>query len=161
MIRADTHPARVNHSISGLLTFPFLLSLKGDGFGVGQYFGPIVLALAPLLLLAFRRGRLAHAAAFVGGVVFLSIDLTSQMARFLLPVFPLALALVFAGVAEVFRRGWRVVQVACAGAILLTLLFGLGSETVYARDFLPVVFGREKREMFLDRMAADYTVTSF
>ena len=160
-IQADTHPARVNHSFSGLLTFPFLLSLKGDGFGVGQYFGPIVLALAPLLLLAFRRGRLAYAAAFVGGVVFLSIDLTSQMARFLLPVFPLALALVLAGVAEVFRRGWRMAQVASVGAILLTLLFGFGSETLYARDFLPVVFGREKREMFLDRMAADYTVTSF
>jgi hypothetical protein len=112
-------------------------------------------------LFALHKGGLAHAAAFVWGVVFLSIDLTSQSARFLLPVFPLALALIFVGVAEVFRRGWRVMQLACAGTLLLALLFGLGSETLYALDFLPVVVGLEKREAFLERMAHDYGIVSF
>jgi 4-amino-4-deoxy-L-arabinose transferase-like glycosyltransferase len=160
-IQADTHPVGFHRSVSGLLAFPFLLSIKGDAYGVGQYFGPSLLALAPLLLFAFRRGGLAHAAAFVWAVVFLSIDLTSQFGRFLLPVFPLALALIFVGVAEAFRRGWRVVKVGCAGTLLLTLLFGVGSETLYARDFLPVVVGLEKREAFLERMAPDYLMTSF
>ena len=161
VVQTAVHAAGVNHSVSGLLAFPFLLSLKGDAYGVGHYFGPIVLALAPLLLLAFRRGGLAHATAFVWCVVFLSVDLTSQMARYLLPVFPLALALVFVGVAEAFRRHWRVLQVGCAGAILLTLLFGLGSETLYARDFLPVVVGLEKQDVFLERMAPDFDMASF
>jgi hypothetical protein len=43
----------------------------------------------------------------------------------------------------------------------LTLLFGVGSEALYARDFLPVVVGLEKREVFLERMAPDYSVASF
>jgi len=158
---AAEHSAGFDRSISGLLAFPFLLSLNGNEYGIGSYFGPVVLALAPLLLFALRRGGMAHTAAFVWGTVLLLIDLTSQQARFLLPVFPLALALVFVGVAEVFRRGWRVVQVASAGAILLTLLFGLGSETLYARDFLPVVVGLEKRDVFLERMAPDYGLASF
>jgi hypothetical protein len=160
-IQAVERPAGLDHSVSGLLAFPFFLSLKGDAYGIGHYWGPIVLALAPLLLFAFRRGGVAHAAAFVWGTVLLLIDLTSQQARFLLPVFPLALALVLVGVAEVFRRGWRVIQVGCAGTLLLTLLFGFGSETLYARDFLPVVVGLEKREVFLERMAPDYGAASF
>lgn len=160
-IQMETHPKGYDRSILGLLTFPFLLSLKGDAYGVGQYFGPVVLALAPLLLFAFRRRGLAYAAGCVWGVVFLSVDLTSQAARFLLPVFPLALALVIVGVAEAFRKGWRVVQVGCAGTLLFALLFGLGSETIYARDFLPVVVGLERREVFLERTAPDYNMASF
>ena len=138
-ILADTHPAWFHRSVSGLLTFPLLLTIKGDAYGVGQYFGPVVLTLSPLLVFAFRKKREAHAAAIVWGVVFLLVDLTSQMARFLLPVFPLAIALTFVGVAEAFRRRWRVIQVACAGALLLTITFGLGSETLYARDFCPLL----------------------
>lgn len=160
-IQMETHPDGYDPSIRGLLTFPFLLSLKGDAYGVGQYFGPMVLALAPLLLFAFRRRVLAGAAGCVSGIVFLSVDLTSQGARFLLPVFPLALALVFAGLSEVFKRGWRVVQVASMGTLLLTLLFGFGSEMLYARDFLPVVIGLEKQEVFLGRMASDYDTSTF
>jgi hypothetical protein len=160
-IQADTHSAGFVHGLYGLLAFPWLLSLKGGAYGVGHYFGPVVLALAPLLVFAFRKGGLAHAAAFVWIVVFMLVDLTSQGARFLLPVFPLALALIFVGVAEAFRRGWRVVQVGCAGTLLLTLLFGVGSEAFYARDFLPVVVGLEKRDVFLERTAPDYGLASF
>jgi len=160
-VQAATHPAGFDRSLSGLLAFPFFLSLRGNAYGVGHYFGPIVLALSPLLLFAVPKGGLTHAAAIVWGVSFLLVDLTSQGARFLLPVFPLALFLVFVGVDEAFRRGWRVVQAGCGGTLLLALLFGLGSETLYARDYLPVVVGIENREAFLARMAPDYGATSF
>jgi hypothetical protein len=83
------------------------------------------------------------------------------MARFLLPAFPLAVALVFAGVAETFRRRWKIVRVGCWGTLLLFLLFGLGSEALYARDFLPVVLGLEKQGAFLERMASDYPAAAF
>lgn len=157
----STQTMGFDRSVTGLLGFPLLLTLKGELYGFGHLFGPIVLALAPLLWFSVRKGGLASGAGCVWGVVFLAVAVTSQGARFLLPVFPLALALVLAGVAEVFRRGWPVIQLVCSGSILLALLFGLGSESLYARDFLPVAIGMENREVFLERMAHDYGVVSF
>ena len=159
-IHGATHPPGFNLSIPGLMAFPLLLSLKGNAYGVGHYFGPLILALAPLIPWAFRRRGLAYAAALVWAVDLLLVNLTSQGARFLLPVFPLALALIIAGAAEVFRKDWRIIHAGCIGALSLALLFGFGSEILYARDFLPVVVGLEKRDAFLERMAPDYGLTS-
>jgi len=144
-----------------MVVYPFVLSLRGNVYGVGHYFGPLVLAFAPLLILSFRKNfLLACTTAGIWGTVLMSNALTSQMARFLLPVFPLALTLVFAGVTEGFRRGW-VVRIGCQGTLLLFLMFGLGSEASYARDFLPVVLGIEHQEAFLERMAPDYRIAAF
>jgi Dolichyl-phosphate-mannose-protein mannosyltransferase/Protein of unknown function (DUF1420) len=156
-----THPGGFHRSPTGLLAYPLALSLNGNAYGVGHYFGPVVLAFAPLLILAVRKGFLSMASAVMWAVVLLSNDLTSQSARFLLPVFPLALALTLTGMAEASRRGWRIVVGGCYGTLVLALLFGLGSEAVYARDFLPVVVGLENREEFLQRMAPDYPLASF
>jgi hypothetical protein len=161
-ILKDTHAAACDRSLVGMIRYPFLLALGGKyDLGVGQYFGPLVLAFAPLLILAFRKGFLARAAAGIWAAVFLSNVLTSQMARFLLLAYPLALALVFTGMAEVFRREWRLVRVGCHGTLLVFLLFGLSSEVLYARDFLPVVAGVEKQDAFLMRMASDYSAAAF
>jgi len=158
---ADTHAGSFNRSLAGLVAYPFNFALRGNEYGFGQYFGLLVLTFAPLLLLSIRKGFLAQAAAVVWAAVLLSNALSCQMARFLLPVFPLALALVFTGVAESFRRGWKIVSAGCCGTLLLSLLFGLGSEALYARDFLPVVVGLEKQTAFLERMAPDYPATAF
>ena len=50
---------------------------------------------------------------------------------------------------------------AAIGSIVLFLLFGAASEAVYAKDFLQVVLGREKRENFLMRMAGVYPSEAF
>lgn len=158
-IVADTHAGAYHQTLASMIAYPFVLSLKGNLYGVGHYFGPLVLAFAPLLLLSFRKKFLACAAAGIWAAVLMSNALTSQMARFLLPVFPLALALVFSGVAEGFRRG-RIIRLGCQGTLLLFLAFGLGSQALYARDFLPVVLGLEKQEAFLQRMAPDYAIAA-
>jgi hypothetical protein len=160
---ADTHAGGLDRSLAGVLSYPFALAVRGSayGVGVGQYFGPLVLAFAPLLLLSLRKGFLARAAATMWLAVLLSNALTSQMARFLLPVLPPALALVFAGMAESWHRGSKLVRVACGGTLLLSLLFGLGSEALYAKDFLPVSLGLESQQAFLNRMAPDYPAAAF
>ena len=61
-----THPPGFNLSIPGLMAFPLLLSLKGNAYGVGHYFGPLILALAPLIPWAFRRRGLACGGAGLG-----------------------------------------------------------------------------------------------
>jgi len=160
-IVADTHSSAFQRSLAGIGTYPFLLALRGSAYGVGEYFGPLVLAFAPLLILAVRKGFLARVAAGIWAALLVSNALTSQMARFLLPAFPLALALVFSGAAESFRRGWMIVRAGCLGTLVLFLLFGLGSEALYARDFIPVVVGLEEQDAFLERMAPDYPATAF
>jgi hypothetical protein len=144
-----------------LLTFPFNFVLDGNHYGLGQYFGPVVLAFTPLLLFARWKSHTTKLTATVWAFVFASNALTTQMGRFLLPVYILALALVFSGVAGLFARKWKPASYACAVTLLLFLTFAGLSDIVYARDFLPVVFGRESKEAFLQRMGTDYRFTSF
>lgn len=86
---------------------------------------------------------------------------TSRLARYLLPVFPLALILVWAGVEEASRRSFSVAFRACSVVLTVFLIFGAGSCFLYAKDFLPVALGRESREAFLSRMAPDYNIVVF
>ena len=158
---ADTHSAGLNRSLPGMLGYFFSMALKGNTYGVGQYFGPLVLAFAPLLLLVLRCGFLPRAAAATWALVLVTNALTCQMARFLLPIFPLALALVLAGMAASFQRKWWAVQVACAATLFVFLGFGISTEVLYAKDFLPVALGLESRNNFLVRMAPDYGATAF
>jgi len=157
---ANTRPSGFNRSILGMAAYPIRLALKGDAYGVGQYFGPLVLAFAPLLFLSVRKSFLARIAAGMWVMVLLSNAVVSQEARFLLPVFPVALALAICGVAESFRGTWMV-RVGCLGTLLLFFAFGLASEVLYARDFIPVTLGLEKQEAFLERMAQDYPLAAF
>ena len=144
-----------------LLEFPVFLLLKGDNYGLGQYFGPIVLAFAPLLLFAKWKNHTARLAGFVWSLVLFANTLTAQMGRYLLPVYILALALVFSGFAATVEFKWRKVAYGCGVTLVLFLAFGALSDVSYARDFLPVVFGRESRADFLSRMAPDYQYALF
>ena len=157
----DTRAPAFHFSPGALLLYPFSLALRGSEHGVGHYFGPVIISFAPLLLLVPWKNSLVRIAAAVWLVMFVSNALTSQMARFLLPVYPLSLALVFAGVSVATAKNWRIIRFACPAILYLFLLFGAISEILYARDFLPAVVGTEPREAFLGRMAADYETVAF
>lgn len=157
----DTHSAAYSLHWLHLLAFPFVMSLDGGRYGLGQYFGPLVLAFAPLLLLARWQTHTARLAGIVWAITLLSNALSTQMGRFLLPVYILALAVVFSGLAEMFERKWKFATCACVATLLGFLAFAGLSDLFYARDFLPVVLGRESKEAFLQRMAPEYRFASF
>lgn len=157
---ANTHPIGFDRSLLGIAAYPVSLTLRGRDYGVGHYFGPLILAFAPLLALSIQKGLLARIAATMWAAVLLSNALVSQEARFLLPVFPIALALTFCGVAQSICRG-SLVRVGCQGTLLLFFVFGLTSEALYAKDFIPVALGVEQQDVFLNRMAADYAIAAF
>lgn len=161
LLMADTKVASVGGGFWEIIGYPFLMVLRGGEHGLGHYLGPLVLAFAPLLVLVPRGTPLVRIAALVWFGVFLSNLLGSQMGRFLLPVLPAALALVFAGMARASAREWPIVRAGCWGTLLLFYLFGAGSYAAYAKDFLPVSLGFEKRAAFLERMAPDYQIVSF
>lgn len=150
-------PSDSSHALIGLVKYPLLLSLKGDSYGgFGHWYGPLVIAFCPLLFFAGRENSLWPLSGVMWTAILLTNELTAQQPRYLLSAFPLALALIFACAARAIKMKWRLVHVSVVGTIALFLLFGAASEAVYSRDFLPVVFGHEKREEFLMRMAPDY-----
>jgi hypothetical protein len=156
----DTHRSSEHPGFSGWLQYPFRVVLNGESYGVGHYFGPTILAFAPLLWIAYRRGPLFRVAAWVWAAMFLSNMATSQMGRFLLPVFGIALAIVFAGVETASRMGRPFIRATCNASIVIFLLLGVGAFVAYGRDFLPVSLGLESREHFLNREAPNYQETS-
>jgi len=157
----DTHNAAAHSGFMGWVEYPFRMVLDGQNYGVGHYFGPLVLVFAPLLLMAYRRTPLFRVAAWVWAAMFVSNQLTSQMGRFLLPVFGIALAITFAGVESVSRIGRPLLRRACNASVAIFLLLGAAAFTAYGRDFLPVSVGLESREHFLEREAPNYQETSF
>jgi Dolichyl-phosphate-mannose-protein mannosyltransferase len=157
----DTRSSGYSLHVLHLLTFPFSMTLDGNKYGLGQYFGPLVLAFAPLLLFARWKSHTAKLAGIFWALMLLLNALSTQMGRFLLPVYILALVLVFSGIAEIFERGWRIAAYGSAATLVLFLTFAGLSDLIYARDFLPVVFGHESKEAFLQRMAPEYRFTSF
>jgi hypothetical protein len=160
-VQADTHIAASHGGFISWIEYPFRLVLQGQTYGVGHYFGPLVLVFAPLLFLAYRPTPLFRVGAGVWGAVFIANIFTSQMARFLLPVFAIALAFAFAGAETIIRNGRPVLRWACTATIVVFLFFGAASYALYARDFLPAGLGIEPREHFLERLAPNYQEVSF
>ena len=158
---ADTHNAAAHPGIIGWAEYPFRMVLQGQDYGVGHYFGPLILAFAPLLLLAYRPTPLFRVAAWVWASMFLSNQATAQMGRFLLPVFGIALAITFAGVESVSRIGRPLLRVACNASVAVFLVLGAAAFVAYGKDFLPVSVGLESREHFLVREAPNYQEISF
>lgn len=157
----DTHISAQHPGFTRLIEYPFRMILGGQDYGAAHYFGPTILAFAPLLLFAYRPGPLFRVGAWVWAAMFFSNMATSQMGRFLLPVFGIALAITFAGVETVSRIGRPFVRLTCNASIAFFLLFGAAGFVAYSRQFLPVTVGLESREHFLQREAPNYQETLF
>jgi hypothetical protein len=160
-ISADTGVSGPVRDLPHILSYPFAMVLKGASHGFGQYFGPIILAFAPLLVFVGWKNPLARISGIFWAAMFLSNVWSSQMGRFLLPVYALSLALVLSGVSTIAQRGWRAGTAGCIVTIFAFVSFAGMSDAVYARDFLPVVLGIEPEERFLERMAPDYQTAAF
>lgn len=158
---AATHKAAENQRFVAWAEYPFRMVLDGQNYGVGHYFGPLVLVFAPLLVLAYRPTPLFRVAAWVWAAMFISNQASSQMARFLLPVFAIALAITFAAVESASKIDRPLLHLGCRVSIAAFLLFGAASYAAYAEDFLPVSVGFESREHFLERMSPNYQEVSF
>jgi hypothetical protein len=160
-IQADVHSHVFSTQPFHILYFLAAMTLRGADYGLGHYFGPILLAFLPLLFFCNWRSRLVWVAAALCASMLLANALTTQMARFLLPAYPLALALTLFGAAVASREGGAFIRFGCAATLALFGLFCLASDTLYAKDFLPVSLGLESKAAFLNRMAPDYQAATF
>lgn len=126
--------------------------------GFYDFFGPTVLALAPLTLLAFRNTRIWRILILVWFLSSFFIFFSSGLPRFLLPVFPIALSCVAAGVEDVFRQKWAIASRLAASLIIVMALFGAAGLAMYSRKAVFAAMGLVGKTKYLEQTSQDYEV---
>jgi hypothetical protein len=156
---ADTGAAS-SHSL--FQAIPFLLfSVRRAAVlpGFWEFYGPIVLALVPLAMLAFRNTREWRVRAIVWVCAGLGIFLASGLTRFLLPLLPVAYSCVAAGVYYARQRGWKHVHGLAALSITFGCLVGAGGLALYTAPEVLATVGAKDRQRYLEERAPEYQVS--
>jgi len=111
--------------------------------------------------LAVRRTPLWSVTLIVWITGALGIGVSSGGLRFLLPLLPVALAAVIAGLAELRARKWRAASAFAELSLAGFLLMGLGGLALYAGSSWAVSTGMTSREKYLMQHAPDYPRSEF
>jgi hypothetical protein len=142
-------------SLLDFLLLPVRLLADARAFDGGEFLSPLFLAFAPLALLLPRRRRPPRAV-WIGILLYVVVwFVTTQQARFLVPLMPAVAVLAAVGVLALAARG-RLGSVVATAVTSAALLAGLGVSSVYAAQFAPVVTGAESEEEFLRRKVSLY-----
>jgi uncharacterized membrane protein YhaH (DUF805 family) len=157
---ADTG-AGAHKSAWQILKFPFFAGIDPTHLGFWQYFGPLVLAFAPLVVLVIRNTPAWRATLIVWILSALGIGASSGMTRFLLPVLPIALAAGLAGAARLRASGAGITRYVSTATLCGVLSFGLAGLLVYDRSALAEVAGFSSRENYLRDHSPEYEKTEF
>ena len=158
-VLADTG-ASTHHTLLQVVQFPFFSGIDQGHAGFWQFFGPLVLIFAPLLFLAFRNTPLWRAVLIFWFFGAVCIGLTSGMLRFLLPLWPIALAAVFAGVAAL-QAEWKIARAIAFVTIGMFLAACAAGLLLYAYRAVGASLGFMDREAYLRRRAPDYGQVKF
>lgn len=142
-------------SVADFLVMPVRLLTDGEAFDGGEFLSPLFLAFAPLGLLVpgLRSVRVAAAAGIA--VYIIAWFLTTQQARFLVPLLPALAVLAAIGILALAAKG-RLGRAVAIGVTAAALLMGLGISAVYSAQFATVAAGRESKEDFLSRKVSLY-----
>jgi hypothetical protein len=142
-------------SVADFLLMPVHLLTNGEAFDGGEFLSPLFVAFVPVGLLVTGRGRMRVAAAAAIAVYVVAWFLTTQQARFLLPLLPALAVLAAVGILALAARG-RLGRAVAVGVTAAALLMSLGISAVYAAQFVPVAAGLESEKDFLSRKVSLY-----
>ena len=143
--------------------FPFLLfSATHDRSAPGLYefFGPTVLLLFPLILLAFQNTRAWRTSLLVWFLAGSLIFFASGLPRFMLPLFPIALIGVAAGIETIQSRRWRYAYFAAVTLFSFLFLSGFAGLALYGAKPIQAALGAISRDDYLQQTAQDYPFVS-
>ena len=137
------------------LLLPVRLLADAKPFDAGEFLSPLFLVFAPTALL-ISRARHAVLAAWAGVLIFVvAWFVTTQQARFLVPLMPVLAVLAALGALTLSSQG-RLGRVLVVAGTAAALAVGLGASVVYAAQFAPVVVGTESRDQFLKEKVSNY-----
>ncbi len=159
-LRDDTGVA-AHRSFWQLAKLPFFVAIDASHLGFWQFFGPLCLMFLPFFLFLTRRTPAWRATTVLWIVGSLGIGLSSGMTRFLLPLFPIALAAAFGGAAALWNAGGRPSRAFVALSIGGFLIFGFGGMLVYTRPAVAAAVGGIEREDYLAQRVPNHELSSF
>ncbi|HWY09593.1 MAG TPA: DUF1420 family protein [Candidatus Acidoferrales bacterium] len=149
-----------SHSPVQLLPFLFYFGKRaGAAPGFWDFYGPVVFALAPLVLLAWRNTRAWRVSTVAWFCAGLGIFLTSGLARFLLPIFPIALSCASAGTFHARQKGWIPVHRLASACILFACVLGAAGLPIYTAPAIRAALGAQSGEAYLSARAPDYQIS--
>lgn len=143
------------------LDFPLFGSFHEPSPGFWHFFGPLCLAFAPLVAVARRKTPLWRCALVVWILGGVAVGVTSDMTRFLLPVFPVALAAAFAGAAHLRESKWKAAGALACASIAVFSIFGAGGMLLYNRGAVSAAAGLIPRDAYLRQRGPDYAKAEF
>jgi hypothetical protein len=159
-ILADTG-ATHGMSLWELAKFPLMAAVDYQHLGAWQLLGPLVLAFAPVALPQLRKtgeGRIALLVWILGA---LAIGASSGMARFLLPLLPVALAASIGAAAGATRGRWRVLRALLLVSLAGFCAAGFAAMAAYSHRAWSVALGRTSPDAYLSANAPDYQRSQF
>ena len=139
-----------------LVPFLFFAGMRKGAPGFWDFFGPAVLALAPLLIFARRNFRKWRIPAMVWLLSALTMFWTSGLQRFLLTVFPLALACIAVGINHAEYKDWKIVTIFSRCLIVLFCAMGLAGLAVYSREPIAAALGFVSKADYLEARSPEY-----
>jgi hypothetical protein len=148
---------------SALNVFRFALfaGAEPQNPGLWQFLGPLPLAFIPFLPLAVRNTRAWRSSLIVWLVSAFSMVWATRTQRYLLAVFPIALAAVFAGVAHLDELRWSIARVVTRTIVLFALFAGAGGLVLYSHNAFTAAIGLTSPYDYLLRRAPNYQQTDF
>lgn len=141
-----------------LIPFIFLAAAQKKNPGLWDFFGPVVLALAPLILLALRNVRAWRVPILVWSLSSAGIFFASGLPRFLLPLFPIALSCAAAGFEAAFRQKWKMISMVATALIILMVLAGAAGLAIYSERPVLAALGVLPKTEYLEQSSQDYEV---
>jgi hypothetical protein len=157
---ADT-TSGIPKSIFQFVEFLFFARIDPGRLGFFQFFGPLVLALSPLLFRSVRNTPLWRVILITWSISATVIGIRSGMARFSLPIFPLAITAVIASSVTMKSSKGKVLRLLAVTSIVLFLSAGFFGLLVYVRNPLRASLGLISRENYLREYAPDYQAEEF
>jgi hypothetical protein len=142
------------HSFLDFVLLPARLLAAAKPFDGGEYLSPLFVIFAPVAAL-LSRGR-AILIACAGALLYLiAWFVTTQQARFLVPLMPAVAVLAALGILALARES-RLGRLLATTVTAAALAVGLGASTVYAAQFVPVVLGTQPSDQFLLQKVSNY-----
>jgi len=150
------------HSAWQALQFPLFAWIDPQRVGFWQFFGPLILSLMPLLFLVVRNTALWRTVITVWAVSTFVVAFSSGMMRYVLPVFPIALAAVVGGVARLEGNPHAsFLRLTAKGSLLAFGAAGTFGLAVYAAPAFSASLGIQPRENYLKAASPDYQIAKF
>jgi Dolichyl-phosphate-mannose-protein mannosyltransferase len=154
-LRADTGAFHSSHWVQ-FVPFVFFAGMRQGSLGFWDFFGPIVFALAPLWLASVGNFHKWKVPAVVWCVSAVAVFYASGLPRFLLPIFPLALAFTAAGLEFSQQKGWKIANRFAWGLVLLLWGFGGAGLAMYSRKPVVAALGIVREVDYLKERRPEY-----